>query len=296
MAAVPPGQYASVGSDRVAIRRVIHTIHAVADIAACRAQYLDLFGAVLFAEGYFAAEDRDMALLYAVDYMLEPMAPRDAGNPDKPFARYLARYGQGFHSFEIKVDDGPRAAALFREHGCSLASEYGQFFFVRPESTGGVLLEVCELPMPNDPFDRGHWRPEVLRGHPSGLLGLDHIACLTRDADAALRFFSGLCDGELLADAATSLPQPGRRVALRLGDRRVDFIEPDDVGAAPARDFLAPPTSGIYAHVWRVEDLARAEAFFVGRGLTLTREHCAAPGFAIDPADFLGARHEFIAA
>ncbi len=287
---------ASPSHDKVAIRRVIHSIHAVADIGACREKYLDLLGGVIFAEGYFAAEDRDMALLYAADFMLEPMSPRNPHDLDKSFARYLARHGQGFHSFEIKVDDGPRAAALFKAGGASLASEYGQFFFVRAESTGGVLLEVCELPMPNDPVDRGHWRPEVLRGHPSGLLGLDHIACLTRDADAALRFFAGLCDGEVLADGATSLPQPGRRVALRLGDKQVAFVQPDDAGAGAARAFLEPPGSGIYAHVWKVEDMARAEAFFVDKGLRVTREHCIADGFAIDPADFLGARHEFVAA
>ncbi len=54
---------------RVNIRRVIHTIHAVSNIAACRAKYLDILGGLIFAEGYFEAEDRDMALLYVANYM-----------------------------------------------------------------------------------------------------------------------------------------------------------------------------------------------------------------------------------
>ena len=37
----------------VKIKRVIHTIHAVIDIAAGRAKYLDVLGGLIFAEGYF---------------------------------------------------------------------------------------------------------------------------------------------------------------------------------------------------------------------------------------------------
>jgi hypothetical protein len=97
---------------RVKIRRVIHTIHAVSDIAACRAKYLDILGGLIFAEGYFEAEDRDMALLYVANYMIEPMAPRDPARQDKPFARYLQRHGQCYHSFEIKVDSAPIKAGF----------------------------------------------------------------------------------------------------------------------------------------------------------------------------------------
>jgi len=57
--------------------------------------------------------------------------------------------------------------------------------------------------------------------------------------------------------------------------------------------FLAPPTSGIYALVWQVEDETVAEAFFRKKGLRTTRENCVSSGFAIEPEDFLGARHEF---
>ncbi len=289
-------QDSDAAEQRVAIRRIIHSIHATGDIAACRAKYLDIFGAVIFAESYFAAEDRDMALLYAADYMMEPMAPRDASRTDKPFARYLQKNGEGFHSFEIKVDDGPAAAARFKQAGCKLASEYGQFFFVREESTGGVLLEVCELKMPNDPFDRGNWNPGCLLGHPSGLLKLDHIACVTAQLDSALHFFTELCDGEVLSDERTSLPQAARRVALQLGDKQVAFSQPDDPGRGPLAEALKPARPGIYAHVWQVEDLARAEAFFQSGGLRTTRDDCISGGLAIEPADFFGARHEFIAA
>jgi catechol 2,3-dioxygenase-like lactoylglutathione lyase family enzyme len=279
---------------RVKVRRIIHTIHAVTDIATCRAQYLDLLGGLIFAEGYFEAEDRDMALLYVADHMLEPMSPRDPARLEKHFARYLHRYGPGFHSFEIKVDDGPAVAGKLKEHGCKLSAEYGFFFYVRQESTGGVLLEVCERPMPNDPYERGNFRPEWAGRHATTLEGLDHIACVVPDVARALAFFTELLDGELLADERMALPQPGRRILVRLADTRVAFIQPDDAEQGPLAEFLEPPTSGIYSLVWRVGDAEAAQRFFHGKGLSTTREACVSGGFAIDPRDFSSARHEFI--
>lgn len=280
---------------RIHVSRVIHTIHATTDIYKCRLLYQDALGGLVFAENYFPAEDRDAALLYVTNHMVEPMAPRHPEDLTKPFARMAAKLGQAFHSFEIKVPDGKVASAAFREAGCTVASDYGVFFFVKPESTGGVLLEVCELPMPNDPYDRGNWNPAVGAGHACTVNGLDHIACVTADIDAALRFFTEVVDGEVLEDARTDLPQPARRVLLRVGDTRVAFIQPDDTGAGPLGAFLGKEQNGIYALVWQVADEARARAHFAEKlKLRLTQEGCISPGFAIEPEDFLGARHEFV--
>src|ERR1700761_5002573 len=114
---------------RIAVRRIVHAIHVVPDLSACRARYLDLLGGLIFAEGYFEAEDRDMALLYVADFMMEPMAPRDPARLEKHVARYLHRYGPGFQSFELGFKDGPTAATQFKAAGCKLSAEYGTFFY-----------------------------------------------------------------------------------------------------------------------------------------------------------------------
>lgn len=282
-------------SERVEVTRIIHIIHAVEDIARGRALYLDHLAGLIFAEGYFEAEDRDMALLYAADFMIEPMAPRNPADQSKPFARYLHRYGHSLHSFEIQIADGPAASARLREAGCKLATDYGYFFFVRQESTGGILVEACDIDMRNDPALRPNWRGNLSEGHPSTLLRLDHIACVTPSLDEALHFFTGLLDGEIVSDERIEAPQPGRRVMLELGGTRFAFIQPDDGDSGPLGRFLQPPSSGIYAMVWQVGDEAAARAAFTAGELPLTEEGCVSPGFAIDPAAFMGARHEFFA-
>lgn len=286
-----------MADNRIAVSRIIHTIHATTDITGCRLRYQDALGGLVFAENYFPAEDRDAALLYVTNHMVEPMAPRHADDLTKPFARMAAKIGQAFHSFELKVADGKAASQHFRDNGAVTASDYGFFFFVKPESTGGVLLEVCEVPMPNDPYDRRGWGPEVGQGHASAVLRLDHIACVTADIEQALRFFTGIVDGEVLDDARTDLPQPARRALVRVGDTQVAFIQPDDPASGPLGAFLSREQNGIYALVWQVEDAVQARSHFTGKcQLRVTGQNCVSPGFAIEPDDFFGARHEFIPA
>ncbi len=280
---------------RIPVSRIIHTIHATTDIYGCRLLYQDALGGLVFAENYFPAEDRDCALLYVTNHMVEPMAPRDPANLEKPYARMAAKIGQAFHSFELKVADGKAASQAFRDAGCKVASDYGVFFFVKPESTGGVLLEVCETQMPNDPHDRSGWNAEVGQGHASGVLRLDHIACVTANIEGALHFFTALVDGALISDERITVPQPARRVMLRIGDSRVAFIQPDDSAIGPLGAFLNKPQNGIYALVWQVGDIAAARAHFGGKmALRQTQIGCVSPGFAIEPDDFFGARHEFV--
>ncbi len=288
---------ATTEDGRVKVSRIIHTIHATTDIYGCRLLYQDALGGLVFAENYFPAEDRDAALLYVTNHMVEPMAPRDPANMEKPFARVAAKIGQAFHSFELNVENGKAASQAFRDAGCVVASDYGIFFFVKGESTGGVLLEVCEVPMPNDPYDRKGWGPEVGVGHACSVVRLDHIACVTAEIEKALHFFTQQVDGEVLSDERTTLPQAGRRVLVRLGDTNVAFVQPDDTSVGPLGTFLGKQQNGIYALVWQVADEAQAKAHFKGRlKMRLTGDGCVSPGFAIDPDDFFGGRHEFVIA
>ena len=282
-------------TDPIRVKRIIHTIHAIRDIAACRRQYLDVFGGIVFNEGYEPVSDRDHALLYVTDHMIEPMAPRSYDNQKSPMVKFIDRFGEGWHSFEVLVDDAPVAATKLKAAGCQLIeTPYPVFFFVRPQSTGGILFEVCEKRMFNDPHDRPNWNPRWADGLPSTLQALDHIACVVSEISTALHFYTELLDGEIVEDRRVTTPQPARWVKVRLGDTYVAFVQPDDLIGGPLGAFLQRPNAGIYALVWQVGSVEAARADFMTKGLTLTDDGCVAGAFAIDPIAFAGARHEFV--
>ena len=281
-------------TDRIVIQRILHTIHAVRDVHAARKLYQDVFGGIAFAERYHEGEDRDMALLYAANHMIEPMAPRRPHEPDTTFSRYLQKYGESLHSFELRIDDAVEAAKLCQARGLDLSSVYPKFFFVKPKSTGGVVVQLCGKPLENDPQDYRGWRPDWIEGHPSSLRRLHHIACVVRDMEMALGFFLGVLSGELVSDTRTIHPQAARQVRLTLGDTVIALIAADDPTSGPIGDYLSGPASGIYALVWEVDDLDAARAHMAAIGMALTEPHLAADGIAIDPAAMLGARHEFV--
>jgi hypothetical protein len=280
--------------ERIVVQRVLHTIHAVRDVHAVRKLYQDAFGAIAFAERYHEGEDRDMALLYAADHMIEPMAPRRPDEPDTTFSRYLDKYGESLHSFELRIDDAPAAAAICRAHDLALSTVYPKFFFVKPQSTGGVVVQLCGKPLVNDPQDYRGWRPDWIEGHPSSLRRLRHIVCVVRDMAAALTFFGTVLAGEILADERITLPQPARQVRVLVGDTRVALIAADDPATGPIGDYFSRPASGVYALVWEVDDLAAARAHLEGIDLPLVAADLSANGFAIDPVAMRGARHEFV--
>ncbi len=285
-----------VPPERIAIKRMLHTIHIVRDVAAARKLYQDSFGALAFAERYHPGEDRDMALLYAGDHMIEPMAPRRAEPADTTTSRYLQKYGESLHSFELQIADAPAAAQICTAHELELSTVYPTFFFVKPRSTGGVVVELCGKSLRNDPFDYSGWNPRWFEGHASSLRGLHHIACVVSDMAAAEKFFLTVMAGTKLSDARINCPQPARQLNVMLGDALVALIAADDPHSGTIGAYFSRPVSGVYALVWQVDDPAAARRHFEEAGLKLTAATLPGCDFAIDPDDMMGARHEFIAA
>jgi catechol 2,3-dioxygenase-like lactoylglutathione lyase family enzyme len=280
-----------VAGERITVRRLIHTIHCVADVEATRRLYMQALGGIAFAESYHVGEDRDMALMYVADHMIEPMAPRSVGG-ETTFARYLRKYGQGFHSIEFKVDDAVQAAAACKAKGVVLTTEYDVFFFIHPRSTGGVVVEVCDIPMGADPYDYKGWNPDWAEGHPSSLRRLSYVACATRDLPGAVRFFTEVLDGEVAGRDRVLTPEPAERVFIRVGDALFAFMQPDAEGQGPLTVFLAGPNSGVYALVWRVDDTDQAKGWFDRQGLATDGDGLDG-ALALSRDAMLGARHEF---
>jgi catechol 2,3-dioxygenase-like lactoylglutathione lyase family enzyme len=223
------------------------------------------------------------------------MAPRRL-QPDTTFSRYLDKYGESLHSFELRIDSAPAAAEICHSRSLSLSTVYPKFFFVKPQSTGGVVVQLCGKSLENDPQDYHGWNPDWIEGHPSSLRRLRHILCVVRDIDMARGFFCEVLDGELLADERIELPQPGRQIRVLLGDTKVALISADDPANGSVGDYFSRPASGVFALVWEVENLSVARSHLEGIGLKLVPSLLHAEGFAIDPAEMHGARHEYVRA
>lgn len=68
-----------------------------------------------------------------------------------PIAKFLARRGPGIHHVCLQVDDIQSAVSQLKSRGIRLVTEEPQpggegcfMIFIHPESTGGVLVELCQ--------------------------------------------------------------------------------------------------------------------------------------------------------
>jgi methylmalonyl-CoA epimerase len=68
--------------------------------------------------------------------------------------RFLNKRGEGLHHVALHVDDISATLEELKAKGVRLVSDDIQigtgghlYFFVHPESTGGVLLEICQDPI-----------------------------------------------------------------------------------------------------------------------------------------------------
>lgn len=79
--------------------------------------------------------------------LLEPTTP------DSPVAKYMEKRGPGIHHLALAVDNIEAALADYKAKGIQLIDSKPRIgahgkkvAFVHPKSTGGILLELCEVP------------------------------------------------------------------------------------------------------------------------------------------------------
>jgi methylmalonyl-CoA epimerase len=124
---------------------------AVRSIAAARSFY-ELLGLPVSVEQIVAHEHVKTAMLPAGSSRIELLEPTD---DDSPVARFLAKRGEGLHHVALRVAGLDALFTRLQQQGVRLASDAvkigvggHRYFFVHPESTGGVLLELVEAVTP----------------------------------------------------------------------------------------------------------------------------------------------------
>lgn len=279
-------------NDAMRARRLLHTIHAAPTCERLRQLYCGVFGGIVFHENYYGPEDRDAALLYVADHMIEVMAPRHPDDHRFMFARYVQKMGASYHSISFAVADCEAAHERCKERGILINTIGPGLLFLHPKSTGGIVMELTDHKMPNDPWDLPHWRRDWADGRPARPQALAHIVCVPRNPAAAVRFFVDVLGGVAHAPHTLVWPQRAMATPVDVADGKLLIIEPADRSAGPLAEFVNGPNAGVYALAWRLGDPSGAAQWFGQNGLAVERITTDAPYTHQVVVD--GARHWFI--
>ena len=130
--------------------KVNHIAIVVENIPDALVFWRDALGLSLAHRENNADEQVEIAFLPVGDSEIELIAPT---TEDSGVAKYLAKKGAGLHHICLEVNDIEIAIAELTGYGAELINQEArtrpdgtQYIFVHPKSTGGVLLELYELP------------------------------------------------------------------------------------------------------------------------------------------------------
>ncbi|AXC14822.1 Methylmalonyl-CoA epimerase [Acidisarcina polymorpha] len=120
---------------------------AVKSIAAARGFYESL-GLSVVREEEVPDEQVRTAMIPVGESRVELLEPT---SDDSPVGRFLASRGEGLHHVAFHVDDISGTLEELKAKGVRLVNDDLQigagghlYFFVHPESAGGVLVEICQ--------------------------------------------------------------------------------------------------------------------------------------------------------
>lgn len=131
--------------------KINHIAVVVPDVQQALGFWRDALGLTLQRVEHNSAEQVDIAFLpVGSEGEIELIAPT---SDDSGVAKYLAKTGGGLHHLCLEVDDIAAALDGLKAKGVQLINESPRtrddgilYAFIHPRSTGGVLLELYQLP------------------------------------------------------------------------------------------------------------------------------------------------------
>jgi methylmalonyl-CoA/ethylmalonyl-CoA epimerase len=130
------------------IKRVDHLAIVVDDLDQALGFWRDALDLPLAGTETLPEQQAEVAFLPVGDSQIELVRPTD---DQSGVARFLAKRGLGMHHVSFEVDDLAAMLLQLRARGVRLINEQpvagaggALVAFVHPESTGGVLVELCQ--------------------------------------------------------------------------------------------------------------------------------------------------------
>lgn len=130
--------------------RINHIAILVEDIEKALPFWQDALGLELTELEEVEAEKARVAFFPIGESKIELVQPTD---PETGLGRYLQKHGGGMHHICLEVSDIKASLARLKENGVELINETPRqresgtlYAFIHPKSTGGVLVELYQLP------------------------------------------------------------------------------------------------------------------------------------------------------
>jgi methylmalonyl-CoA/ethylmalonyl-CoA epimerase len=132
------------------LKKINHIAIAVNNIDEAAKFYQNVLGLNLTGVEVVTAQKTKVGFFKIGESNIELVQPAE---PDSPLAKFLETKGQGIHHVCFEVDDVETEVKAFLEKGAALIDQKPRpgahntkVAFVHPKSSGGVLIELCELP------------------------------------------------------------------------------------------------------------------------------------------------------
>ncbi len=131
------------------IKKVDHIAVVVPDMEEAKRFWVDALGLELERVENVPEEAVDIAFLPVGESEIELLQPTD---PESGVAKYMAKKGAGMHHLCFEVEDIEAMLARLQAAEVPLITETAKvssgkkYAFVHPKGTGGVLVELYELP------------------------------------------------------------------------------------------------------------------------------------------------------
>ncbi|HEY3130662.1 MAG TPA: methylmalonyl-CoA epimerase [Acidobacteriota bacterium] len=133
------------------IKKIDHLALAIRSIEASRKFFNSVLGLELEAIENVEDQGVKVGMLKVGDAYIELL---EATSPESPVARFIEKRGEGFHHLTLEVDDIDAELGRLRTMGVKLIDERARLgargsriAFIHPQSTGGILIELCQQPM-----------------------------------------------------------------------------------------------------------------------------------------------------
>ena len=141
------------------IKKIDHIAIAVPDLEETATLYEELLGRSLDGVEEVEGMDTKVGFFPVGESHIELVQPT---KEETGLAKFLAARGPGIHHICLEVDDIEADLKAYKAKGIKLIDEtprkgaHGtKVGFIHPKATGGVLIELCELPHPTGTHKEG---------------------------------------------------------------------------------------------------------------------------------------------